>query len=687
MLIRIVCAAVALAFLAPVSQADDATTDASKAAFRKAALYSRSCEGQVLLVMKDGQVVFEDHAPGWNADRPHPLASGTKSFTGIAAMIAVQQGLITLDEKVSDTITEWKDDPRKSRITVRQLLDLSSGLEPDSREDRERIRAFAGQQSAPSRLSVLLADRDDFFGQGVAAPAEREPGERFEYGGNHYHAFGALLQRRLQQRGVKPYTVWDWYVKNLFEPIGMKVAGIGRDRMRQPQIAGGASASAHEWAKFGEFVRLGGARMQADGTRRQVLRAELLDECFKPSPCNPRYGLTWWLGPVEKPGSLPAVRMAAGLGKQRLYVVPSAGLVVVRFAPLNSELVQFDDQTLLNLLLQAVGAPAIEFPKIDPGMAARMAQDLLQSYRGTPPADLRGGTSAPDGGDAGGEDGSASGKGASSAAPDEPGMQLVFDEQFNADGRPDASRWGCETGFVRNTEAQWYRPENARCQGGLLVIEATRERVPNPGFVAGSADWRTNREFAEYASASLTTKGKFAYRYGRVRMRARIDTGPGLWPAFWSVGSARPWPANGEIDIMENFRGLMLANAAWASPAPGKAKWKDSRTPLEQLAKQGGFSDVAAWSRAFHEWQFDWNPERMEFRIDGHLLNTVELSATVNETPDHANPFQEPQAFIVNLAIGGTSGGDPSKTEFPARFEVDWIRVWQRPEDAAHDGH
>ena len=103
----------------------------------------------------------------------------------------------------------------------------------------------------------------------------------------------------------------------------------------------------------------------------------------------------------------------------------------------------------------------------------------------------------------------------------EPGMRLVFDDEFDSPGRPDPAKWGFETGFVRNNEAQWYRPENARCEGGLLVIQATRERVRNAGFVPGSTDWRTNREFAEYASASVTTKGKWSYRYGRVRMRAR----------------------------------------------------------------------------------------------------------------------------------------------------------------------
>jgi hypothetical protein len=98
---------------------------------------------------------------------------------------------------------------------------------------------------------------------------------------------------------------------------------------------------------------------------------------------------------------------------------------------------------------------------------------------------------------------------------------------------------------------------------------------------------------------------------------------------------------------------------------------------LDKLARESGYDSVEAWSKAFHVWQFDWDEAKMEFRVDGRLLNTVDLTKTINATPDHANPLQEPQAFIVNLAVGGVSGGDPSSTPFPARFEVDWIRVWQ----------
>ena len=260
----------------------------------------------------------------------------------------------------------------------------------------------------------------------------------------------------------------------------------------------------------------------------------------------------------------------------------------------------------------------------------------------------------------------------------EPGMRLVFADEFDREGPPDSATWGHEIGFVRNRELQWYRPDGARCEGGLLIIEATRERVPNPDFQAGSDDWRRSRRESEFASASLVTKGRFEFTYGRVRLRARIDVRPGVWPAFWTKGTRQPWPVGGEIDIMESFAGLMMANAAWAGEKPGSVLWDASRTPLADIARQSGYADIDAWSRAFHEWQLDWTADRMEFRLDGRLLNTVDLTKTINATPDRTNPFHGPQAFIVNLAIGGTSGGDPSGTTFPARLEVDWVRVWRR---------
>lgn len=258
------------------------------------------------------------------------------------------------------------------------------------------------------------------------------------------------------------------------------------------------------------------------------------------------------------------------------------------------------------------------------------------------------------------------------------GYELVWSDEFDAEGPPSPANWVHELGFVRNEEAQWYQPANARCEGGLLVIEARRERVENPQHDAASKDWRRSRAHAEYSSASIKTRGLHEWTFGRFEMRGRIDTRSGLWPAFWSVGTARGWPANGEFDVMESFRGLLLANAAWSTSTPGKAKWDDARTPIETLAREGGFADAAAWSNAFHVWRMDWDAASMRFYVDGRLLNEVDLTRTLNATPDGANPFHEPHHLILNLAIGGTSGGDPSKTEFPARFETDWVRLYQR---------
>jgi beta-glucanase (GH16 family) len=259
-----------------------------------------------------------------------------------------------------------------------------------------------------------------------------------------------------------------------------------------------------------------------------------------------------------------------------------------------------------------------------------------------------------------------------SEIPVEPaGFRLVWADEFHADGPPDAANWNYERGFVRNEELQWYQPENARCEGGHLIIEARRERVKNPRYSPDGRGWQRRREFAEYTSACLVTRRKHEWKYGRFEMRGRIDTQPGLWPAWWTLGSARGWPGGGEIDIMEYYDGVLLANVAWLGRRRGTAQWDDSRWPINE------FGD-ADWSSKFHVWQMDWNVERIELRVDGQLLNTTDLKETMNEDDEAANPLHEPHYMLLNLAIGGTRGGDPSGTEFPARFEVDYVRVYQK---------
>jgi len=252
-----------------------------------------------------------------------------------------------------------------------------------------------------------------------------------------------------------------------------------------------------------------------------------------------------------------------------------------------------------------------------------------------------------------------------------PGYALVWADEFTGTGDPDSRNWGYERGFVRNEELQWYQPANARRIDGVLVIEARRERVVNPRFKHDSTEWTRNREFADYTSACLLTRGLHSWLYGRFEMRGRIDTRPGMWPAFWTLGVKGTWPHGGEIDIMEYYRGLLLANVAWGGQQRYEPIWADSRKPIAQF-------DNAAWSSAFHVWRMDWDERAIVLSVDGERLNEVDLTRTINQDGSATNPFHQAQYLLLNLAIGGTQGGDPSTTTFPARFEIDYVRVYQR---------
>ena len=291
-----------------------------------AAKYSESRRGSGMLVIQNGKIIFEHYANGGSANRRWPIFSGTKSFWGIAALKAVQEGLFKLDDPVSDTITEWKNDPRKSQITIRQLLSQTDGIEGASHLQRASVR---------DRNAVA-----------IALPNVTEPGSAFIYGPSHLQIFSELLRRKLSHRSVTSY--FETHVANR---LGLHDLKYKKDARGNPLPATGFELTAREWARLGELV-VGHGIYHG----REIVSSNLLREAFVGSNVNQAYGLTFWLNQqaptgreadIERMLDLPWQRaqwsgvcvckdapadmvIALGSHYQRLFVIPSLKAVIVR---------------------------------------------------------------------------------------------------------------------------------------------------------------------------------------------------------------------------------------------------------------------------------------------------------------------------------------------------------------------
>lgn len=320
----------------PPAIAAPAQITAAQNRYRRAAQYSEKNNGRAMVVVRAGQVVFEQYYPGVNPERGRFLASGTKSFSCAIALLGVQDGLLSLDEPVANTIVGWKIHPQKSRITIRQLLNLTSGI-----------------TGGESRTIPTYADA-------IRAPLTAKPGERFQYGSVPFQIFGEVMRRKLEARGIAK-TPLEYLDSRLLQPIGLKYDRWTRGQDGQPRLSSGAMISAREWAKYGMLI-LNRGRWQG----RQLLDSRLLNQCFQGSTTNPAYGLTFWL---NKPGlthdGLPmqpiraasgSMVMAIGAGNQVMFILPEQNLVVVRLGRLDDETSPeneegFDREKFLNLLL------------------------------------------------------------------------------------------------------------------------------------------------------------------------------------------------------------------------------------------------------------------------------------------------------------------------------------------------
>jgi beta-glucanase (GH16 family) len=246
------------------------------------------------------------------------------------------------------------------------------------------------------------------------------------------------------------------------------------------------------------------------------------------------------------------------------------------------------------------------------------------------------------------------------ADPTFPATRLVWSDEFNGatGSKPDPTKWTIDPGTGQNNEVQYYtNNNNAQLDGtGSLVIEARRE-------TAGGRDYTSHR---------MNTGGKFTVQYGRVEARVKVPKGNGLWPAFWMMGAdfltGRPWPYNGEIDIMEvlgrnTFEGYSTLHAPAYNGGGGYGL--KYTTP--------GNADLSA---DYHVWSAEWDSKGITFKLDGQTV-FVASKATVEST---RGPwvFDHPFYIILNLAVGGDFPGPvDGTTPFPSRMLVDYVRVYQ----------
>lgn len=246
-------------------------------------------------------------------------------------------------------------------------------------------------------------------------------------------------------------------------------------------------------------------------------------------------------------------------------------------------------------------------------------------------------------------------------------LQLVWSDEFNTDGMPDSKKWRYENGFVRNEEAQWYQKENAVCRNGNLVITGKKEHKPNPNYKEGSSDWKTNRPFIAYTSASVVMKKEHAFKYGKLEVRAKIIPQAGLWPAIWTLGVKGEWPSNGEVDILEYYDDKILANYAYGTATRWKAIWDGASKPMRTFGPN--------WAGDYHIWTLEWSKDKMDILLDGVSMNDIDLKTTINKS-DGKNPFQQAHYLLLNLALGGNRGGSLEKTDFPSSYLVDYVRIY-----------
>jgi len=232
---------------------------------------------------------------------------------------------------------------------------------------------------------------------------------------------------------------------------------------------------------------------------------------------------------------------------------------------------------------------------------------------------------------------------------------LVWSDEFNYTGLPDAQYWNMETGGGGwgNNELQYYtnREANAKVDNGILTITALKEDYGG----------------RNYTSARITTQNKFDFKYGKIEAKIKLPYGKGLWPAFWMLGAnfgSTGWPACGEIDVME-----MVGGDGNDSKCHSTLHWDNNG---HQSYGESYTLTSGILADDFHVFSMEWDEQKIVSYIDGIQYFIIDI------TPGALSEFHDNFFIIMNVAVGGVWPGSPNtSTVFPQTLEVDYVRVYQ----------
>jgi CubicO group peptidase (beta-lactamase class C family) len=318
----------------------------SAAALQAAQAYADAQNSFVLIVARDGRIVHEHYAPGFTAASKFSTASMHKAVLALAYGPAIARGRIALSDPLSKHLPEFAGDPMGA-VTIEQLLRMTGGVGSPP--------ATPGDPAAPATQMMFGTDsRAAMRLFTLVTP----PGSEFAYQNVSTQLAGLALQQVIGGRYA------DYLSKTLWAPIGAADAALWLDRPEgNPHFFCCLQASGRDWLRVGELVR-----NQGKVGGKQVIAADWVAKVTAPSPMNPNFGMNFWRGSPHAPvrryaKSVPMTVAAAkpfgrddvvfidGAGGQRVYVVPSAGLTIVR---IGKPALGWDDSELVNRVLAGI---------------------------------------------------------------------------------------------------------------------------------------------------------------------------------------------------------------------------------------------------------------------------------------------------------------------------------------------